>query len=68
MGFGVLYPDFEVFGGFTYTSDLFCDVVDSLVSSTDHHFVDNNLFGAQDNTIFAQNSANSAEIIKMNKK
>ena len=69
MGFGaILGLDFEVLGGLTYAADLFGDVVDSFVSATDHHFVDNNLLCAQDNSIFAHNSANSANIIKMNKK
>ena len=45
----------------TYTADLFSHGVDTLVSTTEHHLVDNNLLSAQDNAIGADNSACGAE-------
>lgn len=53
--------------GNTYTANLFGDVVDSLVSSADHHLVDDNLFRAQNDSILAQDSANGATETKSTK-
>jgi hypothetical protein len=37
----------------TYTADLFGDGVDAFVSAADHHFVDHDLLGAENDTIGA---------------
>ena len=44
----------------TYTADLLGDGVGSLVSAAEHHFVDDDLLGSQDDSILANNSANGA--------
>ena len=45
-----------------YCTDLFSNIVDSLFSSRNHHFVVNDLLCTQDNTILANNSKNSTVV------
>ena len=46
----------------TYTSDLPAHRVGALVSATDHHLVDDDLLGAEDDAIAADYSHHSATI------
>ena len=44
----------------TYTADFFCDRVGALVSTTEHHLVDHDLFSAEDDSIRADDSTSCA--------
>lgn len=50
----------------TYRTNVFRDRIDSLICATDHHFVEDDLLGAENNSILALNTRNRAEKKRVN--
>jgi len=48
----------------TYRSRVSGNRVDALISATDHHLVHDDLFTAQDDSVFANNTADGAKKVR----